>query len=77
MFSEFIRSSGLNRAAWADRLGISRPYLSDLLNGNKTPSLQLAFKIEQATGGKVPASAWLADAATDAATDATPAEDAA
>lgn len=63
MFSEFIQSSGQNRATWADRLGVSRSYLSDLLNGNKTPSLELATKIERATGGVVPASSWIPDPA--------------
>lgn len=59
MFTEFIKSSGLNRAAWADRLGVSRSYLSDLLNGNKTPSLDLAVQIERATNGAVAASSWI------------------
>lgn len=59
MFSEFIRSSGQNRATWADRLGVSRSYLSDILNGNKTPSLDLAVRIERLTGGAVPASSWI------------------
>lgn len=63
MFSEFIRRSGRNRAAWADRLGISRSYLSDILNGNKIPSLELAAKIERATGGAVMASSWIVDPA--------------
>ena len=60
MFSEFIRTSGQNRAAWADRLSISRSYLSDILNGNKIPSLELATKIERATAGAVMASSWIA-----------------
>ncbi len=60
MFSEFIHTSGQNRAAWADRLGISRSYLSDILNGNKIPSLELATKIERATAGAIMASSWIA-----------------
>lgn len=59
MFSEYIRTSGHNRAAWADRLGISRPYLSDILNGNKVPSLELAARIERATDGAVMAASWV------------------
>jgi DNA-binding transcriptional regulator YdaS (Cro superfamily) len=72
MFIEFIKSSGQNRSAWADRLGVSRSYLSDLLNGNKRPSLDLAVQIERATGGAVPATSWIDDPATQ-----TPTEDAA
>lgn len=69
MFSEFISTSGQNRASWADKLGISRSYLSDLLNGHKTPSLELAVAIERATGGHVPANSWVPepDAEDDAA----------
>lgn len=63
MFSEFIRNSGQNRSAWADRLEVSRSYLSDLLNGHKTPSLELAARIERTTGGAVPASSWIPDPA--------------
>lgn len=66
MFSEFIRSSGQNRATWADRLEISRSYLSDILNGNKTPSLDLAVRIERLTGGAVPASSWIPEVAQSA-----------
>jgi DNA-binding transcriptional regulator YdaS (Cro superfamily) len=59
MFAEFIITSGETRAAWADRLGISRSYLSDLLNGKKTPSLSLASQIERLTNGMVLASSWM------------------
>lgn len=61
MFSEYILTSGQNRAAWADKLGVSRSYLSDILNGNKTPSLELAVKIERATGGVILAASWIPD----------------
>jgi transcriptional regulator with XRE-family HTH domain len=66
MFSEYIRTSGQNRATWADRLGVSRSYLSDLLNGNKTPSLELAVQIERVTQGAVPAACWIPPAPTEA-----------
>ncbi len=59
MFSEFIRTSGQSRTTWADRLGVSRSYLSDILNGNKTPSLDLAVRIERLTDGAVPARSWV------------------
>lgn len=39
------------------RLGISRSYASELLKGSKTPSLDVAVRIEQEFG--VPASAWI------------------
>lgn len=39
------------------KLGLSRSYASELLNRQKTPSLDVAVKIEREFG--VPASAWL------------------
>lgn len=59
MFAEFITTSGETRSAWAARLGISRSYLSDILNGNRKPGLELAVRIERATGGEVPAAIWV------------------
>lgn len=60
MFAEYITQCGEKRTVIAARLGISKSYLSDILNGNKTPSLDLAFRIERLTNGAVPASSWIA-----------------
>jgi transcriptional regulator with XRE-family HTH domain len=78
MFADFIRTSGQTRTQWADRLGISRSYLSDILNGNKMPSLVLAAAIERETGGAVMAASWAPETAgRPVAPTPTPAEDAA
>lgn len=58
MFADFITSSGENRATWAGRLGVSRSYMSDLLNGKRQPSLDLALRIARLTGGAVPVESW-------------------
>lgn len=58
MFADFITSSGENRATWAGRLGVSRSYMSDLLNGKRQPSLDLALRIARLTGGAVPVECW-------------------
>ena len=55
MLANFISQSGESRTVWADRIGISRSYLSDILNGHKIPSLPVAVRIEELTGGKVTA----------------------
>ncbi|WP_158589823.1 hypothetical protein [Gemmobacter lutimaris] len=34
--------------------------MSELVKGDKTPGLELAVKIEDATGGAVPARSWVA-----------------
>jgi len=70
MFAEFIKASGKTRSSWAEELGIAKSYLSDLLNGNRQPSLSLAFRIERLTDGAVPAASWItpeAPASEDAA----------
>lgn len=43
------------QAKFAERLGISRSYLSEIETGAKKPALDLAFRIERETGGAVPA----------------------
>lgn len=59
MFSEHIARSGRTQADWARQLEISPAYLSMLVAGKKRPSLSLAAKIEDVTGGAVTASSWM------------------
>ncbi|WP_028029910.1 helix-turn-helix domain-containing protein [Gemmobacter nectariphilus] len=58
---QHIDQSGERQAVWADRIGISRAYLSDLLARKKLPSLRLAARIERLTGNAVGASSWVPD----------------
>lgn len=62
MLQDFIRTSGQSQAHWAAEFGISPGFLSQLLRGTKAPSLDVAFRIERQTGGKVPAASWVAGA---------------
>lgn len=43
----------LSRKDLAKMLGLSSPFVSQLISGTRTPSLAVAQKIEKATGGKV------------------------
>ncbi|MEY8143037.1 helix-turn-helix domain-containing protein [Falsihalocynthiibacter sp. CO-5D18] len=63
MLKHHIIQSELSRQQWATRLGVSKSYLSMLENAKKVPSLVLAVKIENLTGGKVPAASWVSDPA--------------
>lgn len=45
--------------ALAEAIGISPSYLSDIKKGNRVPSLRVAFAIEDATQGAVPARSWV------------------
>jgi transcriptional regulator with XRE-family HTH domain len=64
MFAHYVTSSGLTQTAWADRIGVSRSYMSNLLNGKKRPSLEVAVRIERETGGLIPASSWVPETDT-------------
>lgn len=67
LLDQHIRSLGLTRSAFARRLGISAPYLTQILTGAKRPGLELAVAIERETGGAVPATAWIPQAKEGAA----------
>lgn len=43
---------------WAERFGISRPHLIAIMDGERSPSLATARRIEEGTGGAVPISEW-------------------
>lgn len=57
--------SDLQASDLVARLGLSRSYAFELLKRKKTPSLEIAVRIEGAFG--VPASAWLQPITQDAA----------
>ncbi len=44
--------------AWAEQFKISRPYLYALLDGSRRPSIEVAVRIEAATGGAVGVNTW-------------------
>jgi len=55
----FLDGQDLPASHWAAVFGVSRSYLSQMAAGLKAPSLDLAFRIERATGGAVPAASWV------------------
>lgn len=67
MFANIISESGQTRTHWAERLGITKSYLSDLVNGKRVPSLELAVRIERETSGRVTAASWITETQGDAA----------
>jgi len=71
---QYFATSGARQSALADKLGISRGYMSEIVGGSKRPGLDLAFEIEKATEGAVSVHAW---ARPDESHVPTPTEDAA
>lgn len=59
---EHIKAAGLTRGQFARRVGISAPYLSQIISRARKPSLGVAIRIARATDNKVPVDAWLNDA---------------
>lgn len=58
MLRDYIKGAGVDRAGFADDLGISRGFLSLLEGGKRQPSLDLALRIARLTGGAVPVECW-------------------
>lgn len=55
--AQYLEKTGMTHEALADRLGISRPYVTMMAMGKRQPALRLALRIESVTG--VPAAALL------------------
>jgi transcriptional regulator with XRE-family HTH domain len=55
---------GISQNAFADRIGVSKGYLSQILAGNRKPSREMIEKIDVATGGSVPPAVWFKPNAT-------------
>lgn len=55
----YMADNALTHEAMSDRIGISRAYLTQILNGSRSPGWRVQVKIEQATGGAVRAEVWI------------------
>lgn len=54
---------GRRKGDFAKEIGVSGPYLSQIIHGVRRPSFDVMCRIEQATNGAVGLYAWRADAA--------------
>ena len=59
MLKKYLKANRATQRDFASSLGISQAFLSQLLNGRRIPSLDLAVRIERLTDGAVPASSWV------------------
>lgn len=48
--AEYMEKKDVTQEALAERLGISRSYVSLLVSGERQPALRLAIRIEKLTG---------------------------
>lgn len=58
--SRWLDRVEMTRDEFAERLGVTRPYVDHLCRGSRRPSLELAFKIEKLTKRSVTAAALAA-----------------
>ena len=59
LLGEHMASNGLSAAHLAAQAGVTRQYIWALAKGTSLPRVDVAFRIEDATGGAVPARAWV------------------
>lgn len=59
MLKKYLTKTSLTQCDFAEAIGVSNGHLSQLISGQKSPSLELAVKIERETDGFVQASSWV------------------
>jgi transcriptional regulator with XRE-family HTH domain len=52
-------ANGLTAKEFAAKIGVNKSTLYRIENGEIVPTLGTAFALERATGGKIPAEAWV------------------
>lgn len=60
--SEYLIEAGITQGRFAETVDVTQATISRLATGASRPGLPLAVKIEEATGGRVPAASWVSDA---------------
>jgi transcriptional regulator with XRE-family HTH domain len=58
---EYLTKKNISQEDFARSIGLSQPYISQLVNSERLPSLKVASKIETLTKGSVLATDWIAD----------------
>lgn len=54
----YLIANKIKQAEFARSVGVSCGYMSELVNGEKTPGLELALRIEDVTRRAVSAGSW-------------------
>lgn len=56
---EHLKEKRITQRAFADRVGVSKAYMSEIASGLKVPSLEVAVRIQRATDGDVAVESWI------------------
>jgi transcriptional regulator with XRE-family HTH domain len=57
--ARYLDKTRLTQTQFSRRFGIANSQVSNWLHGNRRPSLDAAFRLEDATDGAIPARAWM------------------
>jgi transcriptional regulator with XRE-family HTH domain len=61
--AQYLKSNNVSAAHLAAQVGVTRQYIWALAKGTSLPRVDVAFRIEDATNGAVPARAWVTNPA--------------
>lgn len=50
---QYLKREGITQVAFASTIDVTEPYLSQIVNGRRTPGMAVARRIKRATGGEV------------------------
>jgi DNA-binding transcriptional regulator YdaS (Cro superfamily) len=56
---DYLAATGQSMTAFAERVGVSRPHLSQIADFRCKPSLDVAYAITMATGGVISMAYWI------------------
>ena len=56
---DYLTKKDLSQAQFSEMIGVSQSFVSQLVNGERLPSLTIATKIRVATNGAVTESDWI------------------
>jgi len=57
--AEYLKAHSMTQAQFALKVGLTQGYIARLCRHGAVPKLETASRIERATDGEVPVSAWL------------------
>lgn len=60
LLAKYLASSGVSQRELERRIGAKPGLICRYLNGSRSPGGRIAFNLERATAGSVPASTWWA-----------------
>ena len=60
--AKYLKDEELSYTAFGEKVGCTKAHVCGLVNRKSRPSLELASRMEDRTGGKIPQASWTARA---------------